>query len=369
MKKIIYLSNSVIPSQYANSIHVMKMCQAFKFNNYCVDLLFYSPAEDISEEDIFTNYGVKHKFSLIPLSYRFIKGKFFQNFFKILLYLNNNSRTNIVYGRDIYGVFFAALMGFPVYFESHGTPVNSIQLFLEKLLYKNKNFKKLIVISDKLKEIYIDENFPIKHENIKVFHDGADLIDDDITHHDFGKGFHVGYIGSLYYHGRGIDIILEIAKDNPKISFHIIGGKEDEIKFWQERSSSNIKFYGFIPNNLITKYLLGLDVAVMPYQENLKLDGMDYNTIEWMSPMKMFEYMSAAKAIVTSDLPVIREVLNTKNSILVKSDDVAAWSNAVSSLYRNPDFLKDISQNAHDDFKSKYTWNMRAKYLVLEFIS
>ena len=57
--KILYISKSIIPSRTANSIHVMKMCQAFKFNNYCVDLLFYSPAEDISEDDIFINSNVE----------------------------------------------------------------------------------------------------------------------------------------------------------------------------------------------------------------------------------------------------------------------------------------------------------------------
>ena len=369
MKKIIYLSNSILPSQYANSIHVMKMCQAFKCSGYDVDLIFYSPSKIIDEDHIFTNYGVKHKFVLSPFSFKSTKGKFFQNFFKILIHLNKNPRSNIVYGRDIYSVFLAALIGFPVYFESHGTPVNRAQFFLEKLLYRNKNFKKLVVISHKLKEIYMDKNFSLKKENIKVFHDGADLIHEDITHYNLGRGFHVGYIGSLYYHGRGIDVILEIAKKNPEITFHIIGGKEKEIQFWKERSNSNIKFYGFIPNNLITKYLLGFDVTLMPYQKNLKLDGMDYNTVEWMSPMKMFEYMSAAKAIVTSDLPVIREVLNDKNSVLVESDNVAAWSKAVSNLHMNPDFLKSISQHAYEDFKSKYTWNQRAKSLILEFKS
>ena len=37
--KILYISNSVIPSRKANSIHVMKMCQAFADNGHKVILL------------------------------------------------------------------------------------------------------------------------------------------------------------------------------------------------------------------------------------------------------------------------------------------------------------------------------------------
>ena len=37
--KILYISNSIIPSRTANSIHVMKMCQAFADNGHEVVLL------------------------------------------------------------------------------------------------------------------------------------------------------------------------------------------------------------------------------------------------------------------------------------------------------------------------------------------
>ena len=37
--KILYISKSIIPSRTANSIHVMKMCQAFADNGHEVVLL------------------------------------------------------------------------------------------------------------------------------------------------------------------------------------------------------------------------------------------------------------------------------------------------------------------------------------------
>ena len=48
--------------------------------------------------------------------------------------------------------------------------------------------------------------------------------------------------------------------------------------------------------------------------------------------MKMFEYMAAERAIITSDLPVIREVLDESNAVFCPPDDVNAWKTALENL-------------------------------------
>jgi len=64
--EILYISNSIIPSRSANSIHVMKMCQAFADNGHKVILL----APDIKEEyesgivDVYEFYGVRKVFKI-----------------------------------------------------------------------------------------------------------------------------------------------------------------------------------------------------------------------------------------------------------------------------------------------------------------
>ena len=64
--KILYISKSIIPSRSANSIHVMKMCQALSENGHKVILL----APDIKSKyenniyDIYEYYGVKKNFEI-----------------------------------------------------------------------------------------------------------------------------------------------------------------------------------------------------------------------------------------------------------------------------------------------------------------
>lgn len=358
--KILYLSNSIIPSQYANSVHVMKMCQAFKNNNYNVELLCYTTQESFSTEEAFKKYGIKNKFNIKALFLKNMRGKFFQKLFSIYKLLNSYDKDSIIYGRDIYSVYLASLLGFEVIYESHGLPCTKLYGMIEKQLLKSSKLKKLVVISDKLKEIYLENSLLKDGERILVLHDGADELDLSKKSIDFGSGFHIGYIGSLYYEGRGVDIILEVAKLNPNFTFHLVGGKDEEVNYWKQKATKNVKFYRFLSHSEATKYLLSFDVVLMPYQKDLKLADNKVNTSSWMSPMKMFEYMSAKKAIVSSNMPVIREVLNDSNSILVEPDKIIEWSDAINKLYEDINMRNKISENSYNDFMEYYTWNKRA---------
>jgi len=72
--------------------------------------------------------------------------------------------------------------------------------------------------------------------------------------------------------------------------------------------------------------------------------------------------MSHKKPIIVSDLPVLREILNEKNSILVKSDDVQTWVNSIKKLQdlKNREL---IANQALSDFNN-YTWKNRAKFVL-----
>lgn len=358
--KLLYISNSIIPSQYANSVHVMKMSQALQQNDFEVELVCYTQNKNFDNDEIFSKYGIDTKFKLKPFYLTNLRAKFFQKFFSILLLLLNYDKKSLVYGRDVYGVYLASLLGFEIIYESHGIPTTKLYSFVEKLVLKSKKLKKFVVISDKLKEIYLASRL-VKDENkILVLHDGADEIDLSQSKINLGDSFHIGYVGSLYYEGRGVDIILEIAKLNPNFTFHLIGGKDEEVKYWKTIATDNIKFYGFLPHSEASKYLLSFNVVLMPYQKDLKLADNKVNTSSWMSPMKMFEYMAAKKAIVSSDLPVIREVLNENNSILVEPGNIQDWSKAIQKLSENELLRNQLATNAHNNFIKYYIWRKRA---------
>jgi hypothetical protein len=72
--------------------------------------------------------------------------------------------------------------------------------------------------------------------------------------------------------------------------------------------------------------------------------------------------MSHKKAIIASELPVLKEVLNKKNSILVESDNIDLWISSIKKL-KNLKNREVIGNQALNDFY-KYTWKNRA-YLAV----
>ncbi len=371
---LVYISNSIIPSRTANSIHVMKMCQAFADNGHDVVLL----APDIKQkyekniDDIFLYYGVRKNFNIKKL-YRpnIIGGGLFYTL-AIFLFLLFNNKYHLIYGRFLHGCYVASLLKNEVIFETHEIIFknNNNKLFIFKKLLKSKYFKKLIVISQALKNIYLEKGY-LNENKIQVAHDGADEIENFNNRIElFGNKNYlkVGYVGHLY-HGRGIDMIIECAKKLNDVTFHLVGGLTEDINYWKNYlknlNLNNVYFYGFVSPNETIKYRNSFDILLAPYSNKVSVYGNVGDSSKFMSPLKIFEYMSSKKAIIASDLSVLKEVLNSKNSILVEPENIKEWVNAINKL-RKQEHRNFIANNAFKDFKN-FTWKTRALQIINQY--
>ena len=77
-RELVYISDSSIPSYSADSIHVMKMCQAFSNQGYMVTLLGKRTRNNVKTVfDIHSFYGVKEcfKIRLFPFKAFFSSGR------------------------------------------------------------------------------------------------------------------------------------------------------------------------------------------------------------------------------------------------------------------------------------------------------
>jgi glycosyltransferase involved in cell wall biosynthesis len=82
--------------------------------------------------------------------------------------------------------------------------------------------------------------------------------------------------------------------------------------------------------------------------------------------MKMFEYMASGRAIVSADLPVIREVLNEKNAVFCKPDDASDWRLVIESLLEDEAHRITLGGRARQDAQG-YTWVARARRIMNGF--
>lgn len=370
--KIVYISNSIIPSRAANSIHVMKMCQAFADNGHEVVLLAPNRHKEYEKaiNDVYEYYGVKKNFEIKKLWYPEIKGKSFFYTLSILFYLMVNKKFDLVYGRFLHGCYIATLLKNEVIFESHA-PIyekKNYELKLFEKLIKSKYLKKFVVISEALRNMYLSNGY-LNDTKIQVAHDGADeVIDFENKAKLLGNknNLKVGYVGHLYK-GRGIELIIECAKKLNAVSFHIVGGSNKDIQYWKEHIDrykiENIYFYGFVSPKEATFYRNAFDIVLAPYSKQVSVFGNAGDTSKFMSPLKIFEYMSHKKAIIASDLPVLREILTKENSILVDPENSQSWVEAIKKLEID-DMKERISNNALSEFKTKYSWFIRAKKLI-----
>lgn len=381
--KIVYISKALIPSRTANSLHIMKMCQAFANNGHEVELLVLSEKE--SEErnmgDIYRYYSVKSNFKVtwVPMiatngsRLRYLMSSLVLGYSLIrrLIFI----RCDIVYGRDLLGCTLSALLGKRTIFESHA-PIwrSQLESALFKGLLRLPRFSRLVVISDALRQVYLSRYTLLNASNTMIAHDASDLPE-EMTDVSLLQGnpkrLQVGYVGHLYK-GKGVEVVDAIAPLIPDVNFHIIGGLEHDIEYWKSKiTSPNVFFYGFIKQGELSQYIYNLDICLLPNQHYISGFGKDSekskNISKFTSPLKMFEYMAHKKPIIASDLPVLREVLSSNIACLVPPMDFEAWQNAISRLRssKNRDFL---ANKAHAVFLENYTWGQRAK-LVIEGIN
>jgi glycosyltransferase involved in cell wall biosynthesis len=104
----------------------------------------------------------------------------------------------------------------------------------------------------------------------------------------------------------------------------------------------------------------------MPYSQSIMGSSGTADSARVASPMKMFEYMATGRAIASSYLPVIREVLNETNAVFCKPDDINSWKNALQRLLEDENLRDQLGRQARHDVQG-YTWVARAQRIMNRF--
>ena len=360
---LIYLSSSTLFSKSANSLHVMKMANSFSKELDKVTLF----VRDIQgESSPYKYYDVENKFDIVNLKVnKFNKIAPIIYTIKVLynLFKNKHEDSNYFFGRDILSLSLLSLIRKNVSIEIHDIPKTSLKKQLLKFLITKNKFNKVIVISTALKkdwETYIGHKLP----NMIVAHDGADL--QNFSANEDKK--EIGYIGSVNQ-GRGIELIIELAKKHGNLNFNIVGGTEMDLKNKLNLTfiPENVICHGYLDQDRVKDLIKNFYIVLAPYQEKVGVAKKGVDTARWMSPIKVFEYMSFGKAIIISNLPVLKEVINDgQNAIMVKPNSLHEWSDCLVTLLEDSILHMNLKTNAYSTLKNYYTWDQRAKKIIEE---
>ncbi|MFF7727014.1 glycosyltransferase family 4 protein [Streptomyces sp. NPDC008001] len=363
--RIAYLHGGSVPSVYANGVHVMRMCDAFADAGHHIEL--YAVPGTVRTGDLHAYYGTRNRFPVhtVPLGTAPGLGPLVRAR-RVRDGVRRGTVPDVVYGRDPHALLAAAGTA-PVVYETHLLWTDRVVRGVERLLLRHRGLRRIVFVSQALADDY-RAAFPRLAARRDVdWVTASDCADPVAAGGPVAAlpgrpgALKVGYVGHLYP-GRGTDVIRELARLLPAADFHLVGGTPEDLAHWQDRCrGENVFFHGHRPPSSLHPYYRAFDVVLAPYQRKVACAGGIGDISRWVSPMKLFEYMAHGRAIVASDLPVLREVLTDgENCLLCPPGDVAAWAEAVGRLSADPALRRALGETARRELTTRYTWRARA---------
>lgn len=377
--KLAYISPSNLPSKTANSIHVVMQCNALK--QQTDEVVLYAkrslPEKEKLQSVMDSAYGQNlREVRLVTYWSRFKKGDNLRIALLSFWDLLKSEWPDIILSRNLYASFIiAVILRRRILFETHQLEYG-FRKRLQRMVMM-KRWTTTVVISKMLKLCLI-EHHGIEPARSLILHDAApsgvnpiptekrrSSLMDTVPDARGDWDTVCGYFGHLYS-GRGIEIIESMATQRRNTLFLVFGGNKADVRYRRiSNQQPNLIYVGHLPYPIAQKAMKSVDVLLMPYQKNVSIGVAGHDTSRWMSPMKMFEYMSVGVPIISSDLPVLREVLeHNKNALLVSPKNSNEWITALDLLISNKLFANALAQCAHNDYKTKHTWVIRAKKLI-----
>jgi glycosyltransferase involved in cell wall biosynthesis len=359
--RLAYLHSGSIPSVYANGVHVMRMCDAFTEAGHEVTL--YALPGSVRTDDVYDYYGVRHRFpirtigappiALLGMGIRALR---------IRADIRRRGRPDLAYGRDLYSLAAVSDLG-PFVYETHLLWDDRSWRWLERRLFRARTLQRVVTVSAILADDYRRAFPELNGLDLLVAPDGADPpkpAGPTMRLPGRAAALKIGYVGHLYP-GRGVDVILDLAGRLPDFDFHLVGGTTEDCSHWESRSRHpNVYFHGHQPPATLGSYYRSFEIVLAPYQTKVACAGGIGDISRWTSPMKLFEYMSQGRAIIASDLPVLREVLTDRvNCLLCPPADLPAWEAAITELAADQELRRSLGTEAQHQLLTRYTWRQR----------
>lgn len=357
-----------LPSETANSIQAVMACDGLRCCG--AEIHLYVPGSgNITFDEVRQHYGLHCE--PFPVSYlRSDPHLHRMDFTLSTLSAMRKIHAGVCYTWTIQLAAAAALEGMETAYEIHDLPTGGGVHWFD-LYTRTRAPKKIICITKALQNRLL-AHFPhLKEQDCLIMPNGFSPEDyEDLPELDEAKrqmGFSpdrpaVSCSGHLY-EGRGSELFLQLAARFPEADFHWFGGTPDAVTHCSEDARqmglTNVTFHGFVTRDRLPLAQAACDVLLMPYDKHIAGSG-GGNSAEICSPMKMFEYLAEGRCIISSDLPVIHEVLDENCAVFCEPEDPDSWTAGLRKVL-NDDALRCKLARAAKVRSEQYTWQKRAE--------
>ncbi|MFM2064739.1 MAG: hypothetical protein RLZZ507_4410 [Cyanobacteriota bacterium] len=324
----------------------------------------YQPQQPDPEFIKFYDVDAKLKVAPLPLPWPIdrIRGKFTDSrtvITKYYLPFHILPHTKIVHTRDWNFVKTAVKNKIPTIYERHYFQEKKI----EQEIVSSPYFQIAITQSEPIRQSLIEHGMP--PEKVVWLHNGFNqtfLVRQPEAAEKWrqellanGSKHLVVYSGALYPF-KGIDILIDAAKELPEIQFAITGGTDSQVQAYQqqaqEKQVENVKFLGWIlPRERLVSLFQAADILAHPH-----CSGKSAN---FTNPVKFFQYMASGTPMVVTEIPPLMEF---KASPLIASwcetDNPHKLADAIRyTLEKYPRKIEGYASSI--DFAKQFSWENR----------
>lgn len=355
----------------------MKVCQALAQSGHSVQLLLPRwPGLDEHQttwDQLAARYGLTTSFSITWMHSNPAMKR--NDFAWLAVRVAVQTGADLVYTWTGQSAVFTLLRGIPVVFEVHDQPTGWLGPLWFRLFLAVPGHKRLAVITRALSTELQKRFGKLSDGLVTIAPNGVDLeqyaqLPDAVQARNMLglPGVPTVLCSGHLYAGRGADLFLALARRFSWASFIWVGGRPEDVIHYQEQAHEaglkNITFTGFIPQQRLPVYQAAADILLMPYERSVAGSG-GGNSADICSPMKMFDYLAVGRVILSSDLPVIHEILNPSNAVFAEPEDVDSWASRLELLLSDSDKRQQISQQALQDAQA-YSWKVRVAHILDE---
>lgn len=379
---LLYLSNGNIPSQWAHTVQMMKMAEAYARRlgrprrRGGFQLLIASDYRRIllRRPSLRRWYGLRGRVNARRLAMAWaLDGAAFERVSwpeweeRAVAYAVAKKPELIV--TRSYTIAQRCLeSGLDVLFETHAGPGHP-KLGILAGIATHPGCRGLVTTTEPLRELYVEHNVP--SHRILVWPNAVDLDRFEVAagapdrirpNLPFRRDATlVVYSGGLY-EKKGIRTVLDAARLAPEADFLLVGGWPQDVGRWEAEypGLANVHFQGFVNNAELGTWLAAADILVLP------ASGLDPDAAH-TSPLKLFEYMASGRPIVASAVPALASVLtDERDALLVPPDDAPALAAAVRRIQDDPALAARLAATSRAR-AGDFTWDKRVEAILRRF--
>lgn len=166
----------------------------------------------------------------------------------------------------------------------------------------------------------------------------------------------IGFVGTLKpWHG--VDVLIDafamLHAAHPRTRLLIVGDGPEAARLRAHASERGITnaalFTGPVDPDAVPGLVASMDIAVAPYPAD---EG------HYFSPLKLFEYMAAGRAIVASRIGQIdRLVEHERTALLCEPGDATSLASAIARLHADAALRQRLAANAREQAERHHTWD------------